>query len=234
MGLQSIRLGSTLTFDDEKEKDIIDAINKMNSCHKTGLFMSNLIRAAVDCPELLKRSSNGAISAEVLEQVGVSEKRKEFFGEISRKLDEVKVKADKIYDLAFKMYVSALMGKQLGLEERSKNTLATEFMLEQNISELKKVVGGPISTFESNKLKSVDNRAKECLAYIIETYSGIVEELKNSLVVQRVEVTSQTEPVVKAENIENIEKVEHVENVTEQTDELIDFGSDALSTFFGQ
>ena len=107
-------------------------------------------------------------------------------------------------------------------------------MLEQSISELKKVVGGPISTFESNKLKSVDDRAKECLAYIIETYSGIVEELKNSLVVQRVEVASQTEPVVKTESIENIEKVEPVENVAEQTDELIDFGSDALSTFFGQ
>lgn len=238
MGIQSIRLGSTLTFDDEKEKDIIKSIEQLNSCHKTGQFISNLIRIAFDCPEIIRKSSNSIASGEVLkqiEQMGMQKNRKDFFSDISKKANELKQKVDKIYDMSFKMYMVTLMGKQIGLNDRSKNTLKASFMIEQQLNELQKILGNSVETFDSNKIKNTEEKAKECLEYIIEAYDGVVNELREGLA-QTIVVqanaeqsnTTQTESS-KAEIDNKLEK-----DSEEQEDELIDFGSDALSNFFGQ
>ena len=161
--------------------------------------------------------------------------RKDFFSDISKKANELKQKVDKIYDMSFKMYMVTLMGKQIGLNDRSKNTLKASFMIEQQLNELQKILGNSVETFDSNKIKNTEEKAKECLEYIIEAYDGVVNELRECLA-QTIVVqanaeqsnTTQTESS-KAEIDNKLEK-----DSEEQEDELIDFGSDALSNFFGQ
>ena len=53
MGAYNIRLGSMFSLDEEQEKDIIGAIEALNASHQTGKFLSNLLRIALDNPEIL-------------------------------------------------------------------------------------------------------------------------------------------------------------------------------------
>lgn len=251
MGVQSIRLGSTLVFDSEKEKDIISTIEKLNSCHKTGQFISSLIRIAFDCPEILKRTNNAVLMGDVLRQIeqsGIQKDRAEFFDEITKQSTELKQKVDSVYNMVLQMYTLALMRKQLGLEDKSKNALIASFLLEQQLTELQNILGIRLDTFESNKITQVENKAKECLEYILNTYSDIVDELRSGISVPV--VNSSVVTTVQAEKCDTIVSHNNTDDKTESKtveetvdnsqkksndteDEIIDFGSDALSNFFG-
>lgn len=252
MGVQSIRLGSTLVFDSEKEKDIISIIEKLNSCHKTGQFISSLIRIAFDCPEILKKANNTVTMGDILRQIeqnGIQKDRAEFFDGLTKQSNELKQKVDSIYNMTVKMYTLALMRKQLGLEENSKNTLMASFILEQQLTELQNVLGINLDTFESNKITKVEDKAKECLEYIINTYGDIVDELRGNISVPMIAVpvtnTAQAEQVTKTDvNTEikaekeavvnnNVQLNEVITDTGESGEDIIDFGSDALSNFFG-
>ena len=188
MGTRSIRFGSQLTFDEDKEKDIIDTIDTLNSSHKMGQFMSNLIRLAFDNPEILRIGADGLEKQAMLQQVessGMSVSRQRFMSGVTSEISDMKKKVDDVYNMVFKLYTLALMNKHLEIENKSDNSLRATFVLERQLRQLQDSLGVNIgdAVYESDKVADVHVRAEDCLEYIIETYDGIIDEMKQAIAV---------------------------------------------------
>ena len=262
MGNYNIRLGCQLSFDEQQEADIIKAIEKLNATHKAGQFMSNIVRLAFDCPDIMDKSSGayekGAV-IKALDEAGIFYSRKNFFDSLTKEVNLMKQKVDKMYEMVLKTYILGQMGKKLGLEEKADNLLMAQFVVEKQLKEIQDLLGITLgsSVLASNKKQEVEKIADNALEYIIESYSGIMNELKNTqpVIVQNVVGGEQNiQGIASGQNIESIaETTEQTDNKTEQKeteveavnnngessadeDETIDFGNadfSALSNFFG-
>lgn len=219
MGTRSIRFGSQLTFDEDKEKDIIDTIDSLNSSHKMGQFMSNLIRLAFDNPEILRVGANGLEKQAMLQQVessGMSVNRQRFMSGVASEISDMKKKVDEVYNMVFKLYTLALMNKHLEIEKKSDNSLRATFVLERQLRQLQSSLGVNISdaVYESDKINDVHARAEDCLEYIIEAYDGILDEMKQAIAVgkQPQVIVQQAVGNMGVGNTESMKPVETVEN----------------------
>lgn len=252
MGAYNIRLGSYLSFDEEKEQDLIKAMEQLNATHKMGQFMSDLVRIALENPEILNvkdgKYEKGAI-IQTMDRLGMSYNRYEYINKVNKEVDELKNKVNKIYDMCQNMYILAQMGKHLGLEDKTNNSLMASFILERQIQDLQNTLGvGTLTPFSSNKLEDTQKRANEALQYIIETYTGIIEELKKitepQVVVSQVTVPPVAETVSSVANNNTNSSATNINNTIvnkpdekEEEEEYIDFGNadlGALSNFFGE
>lgn len=258
MGTRNIRLGSMLAFDEEQESDIIQVIEELNKTHKTGRFLSNLIRIALECPEVLDNTRGKFEKGEILRQMenlGMSYNRKQFMNSVAREVEQMKNKIDRIYEMTQNMYIMSQFGKHLEIEKKTNNLLSAEFILEKQLKELMDVTGVNIkdSTYASNKLDSAHKIADDSLEYIITTYSNIVDELKSNIqyapVVEKIHIVKEevqrdviNEQTVKVEDKKVEDKKVEVVREEQMNDEVqseesvIDFGSEDLSmldNFFG-
>lgn len=146
------------------------------------------------------------------------------------------------------------MGKHLGLEEKADNELMAQFVIEKQLKELQDALGISLtsSVFASNRKQDIEKIADDALEYIIESYSGIVNELKtivsNAQTVQvqtAQQINTQFQQVDEPVNnvvetpVINVEQP-NVDNSTADNsdeDEIIDFGNadfSALGSFFGE
>ena len=264
MGNYNIRLGCQLSFDEQQEADIIKAIEKLNATHKAGQFMSNIVRLAFDCPDIMDKSSGayekGAV-IKALDEAGIFYSRKNFFDSLTKEVNLMKQKVDKMYEMVLKTYILGQMGKKLGLEEKADNLLMAQFVVEKQLKEIQDLLGITLgsSVLASNKKQEVEKIGDNALEYIIESYSGIMNELKNiqPVIVQNIESIASgqnVQSIASGQNIESIaDTTEQTDNKTEKTeaeveadntkgdssadeDETIDFGNadfSALSNFFG-
>lgn len=261
MGNYNIRLGCQLSFDEQQEADIIKAIEKLNATHKAGQFMSNIVRLAFDCPDIMDKSSGayekGAV-IKALDEAGIFYSRKNFFDSLTKEVNLMKQKVDKMYEMVLKTYILGQMGKKLGLEEKADNLLMAQFVVEKQLKEIQDLLGITLgsSVLASNKKQEVEKIGDNALEYIIESYSGIMNELKNTqpVIVQNVENIASGQNIQSvAETTKQTETTEQTDNKTEKTeaevetvntngdssadeDETIDFGNadfSALSNFFG-
>lgn len=241
MAAQSIRLSSMLSFDDAKEQDIIDLIGDLNSSHKIGQFLSNLIRIAVDNPELLKCVSGRYSAGPVLEQLdnlNQSFVRARFFNNITDKVDGLHKKVDEMYEMVLKTYMLAQMGNKLGLEQKSEDDLIAQFVIEKHLRDVEDLVGSNFksSILASNKKANVDKLADEVFEYLIDSYAGVIEALKKQVIpeVKVIEIPVQVPVQVPVQigqpPIQVSVQNETVENKVESTESnSIDFGDDGYT-----
>lgn len=256
MGTHNIRLGSQLSFDEQQEADIIKALETMNASHKSGQFLSNLIRIAFDCPEIMDNNSGkyekGAI-LKAMENSGLSYNRQTFMYQVQKEVDAMKKKVDDMYEIVLKTYMLGQMGKYLGLEQKAENELMAQFIIEKQLKELQDTLGISLtsSVFASNRKQDIEKIANDSLEYIIESYSGIVNELK--AIVSSAQAVAVQQPIAQVQQplvqvvetpvianeskpvVENT-KVETSAAVEDDSDEIIDFGGadfNALGDFFG-
>lgn len=241
MGTKVIGLSSNLPFDEEQERDIIKYVEALKNSHKIGQFLATLIRAAFDSPELLEKKdgvlAEGAIAKQI-QDLGMSYDRYQFMKSVSKEVSSMKSKVDEIYGMVLKTYELALIGKRLGLEEKAKNEVLANFILQKQIKDLQDVLGIQLtsSVFAANKAKELDEFAQEALEYIINSYDSVVTELKDIVTTQQ--VISQPAQVSK---VETTDKVVQTINNEEDTEEILDYGMDfrnradtkALGNFFG-
>lgn len=185
MSNKTIKLVANLTFDESREADIISMIEYLNSHHKTGQFLSGLIRLAMDCPEIIMKNTNGEIelgaSMTKVTVDGISTLRRDFMNSLSAKVDKLWEQVADIRKMTLQVYTLAQMNKFVGLEGKSENTLRASFVLERQLSDLQKSLGTLINDkqFIDVKLKNSKEFADETLEYIITTYDGIVNEIRN-------------------------------------------------------
>lgn len=254
MGNYSTRLGCTLSFNEESEKDVIKLVEQLQGSRKIGEFVSYLLRIASENPELLDKREDGTseygAAVKELARLGVTPIRYQYLQAMNKEVDNLKQKIDEIYNMSLKMYTLAQFGKQLGLEKKSDNMLMASFLAEQELTKICKTfgVGSVQSVFTSNKLEAAHDRADDTLKYILETYDGIVNELKNMLF-KEVEIKAkplslEVEPIKLDLQVEGIKVTEQsnqtnsnhqniVNNVSkpeidikDEEDAEIDFGSD--------
>lgn len=260
MSTKTIRLNTSLTFDAEKEADIVEFIEKLNSGHKTGQFISTLFRIAVDCPEILNKSNNSYALSTAVNQMnysGLSAIRKKFVSEIVRQIDDMKAKVDSIYEKSVHIYMLGKMGKQLELDNKNDNILAAQFILERQLKELQDTLGVTLkdNVYASNKLQNTKDVGDAAFEYIIESYYNIVNEMKSNIMASKSLVLSSigdapannaTTETIKndtsvgenktEENKTDESIVDFGDNSTDDDNEFVEFGDEGLSdlsNFFG-
>lgn len=254
-----VRLGSTISFDESKEKDVIELVTALTKRHKLGDFIGNLLKDFCDNPELY------ATAVEKASALGISPCRKKFFFTVSKEVDEMKSKVDAIYETSLKLLVAAEFRKQMGLSDQTDNILAAQFVLQHQLNQLSDSLGiSPNShPFNSNKIIEAHERADDILKYIIDSYGSIVDELRSNMmreiaignlsVVQtgvnvnqvqttdsikigaEVGINSSSNTIAATETIAMANTAE-ADNTQVVEDDIIDFGVadlGALSNFFG-
>lgn len=206
MANKTIKLVANLTFDEDKELDIVNMINYLNSHHKTGQFLSGLIRLAMDCPDIIMKNTNGEIdmgpSMNKITVDGISTIRRDFMNNLNSKVDKLWEQVTDIRKMALQVYTLAQMNKFVGIETKSENTLRASFVLEKQLSDLQRSLGTLLNDkqFIDERLKKSKEFSDETLEYIINTYDGIVSEIKNQFstvntMVSQVVETRPVEPV---------------------------------------
>lgn len=203
MSIKNIRLASTLTFDEQQEADIINIIEAFSASHKMGAFLSCLLRVAFENPEVVVCKDGKyepGVLVETIERLGKSPTRHNYMNEINKKVLDMQVKVDKMYEMCLRIYTMVEMGKRLGIEKKAENAMLAQFTIEQQLGQLKKTLGVDCQTlpFASNKLEGADKRANEILDYIISCYEPIINELKKEISVSTKEVEV---PIVKFKEI---------------------------------
>ena len=257
MSTKTIRLNTSLTFDAEKEADIVEFIEKLNSGHKTGQFISTLFRIAIDCPEILNKTNNSYALSTAVNQMnysGLSAIRKKFVSEIVRQIDDMKAKVDSIYEKSVHIYMLGKMGKQLELDNKNDNILAAQFILERQLKELQDTLGVSLkdNVYASNKLQNTKDVGDAAFEYIIESYYNIINEMKSNIMASKSLVLSSigdtpannaTTETIKNDTSVSVEENKKDESIvdfgdtsTDDDNEIVEFGDEGLSdlsNFFG-
>lgn len=243
MGNKIVKVSSNLPFDEEQEQDIIKYLEKLQDSHKIGQFLATVVRAAYDCPELLSMNEDNASTgptAKQIQDLGMAPSRYQFFKSVTKEVSDMKDKVDKIYDMVLKTYELALMGKHLALEDKSKNEILANFILQKQLKDLQDALGVQLtsSVFASNKTQDVEKLANEVLEYIINSYDSVISELKDTVasqpvIVQQVQATNNDNTAANSNKATN--------STNNSSEEIVDFGGNfkdtvdeqALNNFFG-
>lgn len=203
----SVRLGSTLTFNTEKEKDIIEMVERLSSKHKLGELISHLIRVAFESPEAYNSKEKLQQMITDMAKLGISKSRYDFFNSIASEVAAMKNKVNDIYDMCLKMESAIMLGKRLGIEGKIDNALGATFLLEQQLEKLSQVFGiDKINTiFNSNKILETKQKASDLVAYTLETYGDMLNKSSN----ENTENNNQAMLCEIEKSIENILNKQH-------------------------
>lgn len=167
----------TISFDESKEKDIINQLEGLADTRKLGGLLSNLIRAAYD------RNSPGIQGIENMTTSTLSPARQQFFSQLIQEVKEQDKKIDAIYSMCEDLYGLARVNKAVGLEGKAENLMLSQFILQRQQSRLKDLLGesNSIRVYESEKLLKEKEKADKVWEYIAGVYEGMITELKPML-----------------------------------------------------
>lgn len=141
MAKTDIRLGSLISFDSEREADVIEFVQDLTSQHKLGRFIGYLLRLACETPETLEYREKLTPILKEMDSLGITPRRDKMFKQFSKEILELKTKINDIYVISEKLYTLALARKALGLEERSEKLLAAQFVVRRETALLERKLG---------------------------------------------------------------------------------------------
>lgn len=169
-----VKLGATLSFNLGLERDMVEQIESLKAKHKLGEFISNSLRIVFENPELLEKYNLS------LEKYGLTDNRKKLNDAINIELGRLGNKIEKTYQMAYEVYSLAKFNKQLNIHDTARNILASQFILNKQIEDLKSLLG--VTCLEQPvNLHKVDKSIDDILEYILLCHSDIVDELKSNL-----------------------------------------------------
>ena len=169
-----VKLGATLSFNLGLERDMVEQIESLKAKHKLGEFISNSLRIVFENPELLEKYNLS------LEKYGLTDNRKKLNDAINIELGRLGNKIEKTYQMAYEVYSLAKFNKQLNIHDTARNILASQFILNKQIEDLKSLLGVTCIDQPVN-LHKVDKSIDDILEYILLCHSNIVDELKSNL-----------------------------------------------------
>lgn len=180
MSKTDIRLGSLISFDSEREADIIEFVQDLTSQHKLGRFIGYLLRLACETPETLQYREKLNPILKEMSDLGITPRRDAMFKQFSKEILDLKNKINDIYVISEKLYTLALARKALGLENRAKELLAAQFVVRRQTALLESKLGTSslLYTYESDSMRDVQKKADEILEVIIETYGDLLNDVK--------------------------------------------------------
>lgn len=171
-----LKLGTTLSFSGEQERDIVVQLESLKKRHKLGDFISSSLRVIFENPDFAQENGLN------LNTFGLTDNRKEFFNAVLKKTDDMGFKIDEIYKMALQTYTLATFNKKIGLEDKSKNILMSQFILQKQLSDLCNLLGVDRvgNLYEANKLFDISKNVEDMLEFIITYYDGIISEIKEN------------------------------------------------------
>ena len=182
MSKTDIRLGSLISFDSEREADIIEFVQDLTSQHKLGRFIGYLLRLACETPETLQYREKLNPILKEMNDLGITPRRDAMFKQFSKEILDLKNKINDIYVISEKLYTLALARKALGLEDRAKELLAAQFVVRRQTALLETKLGTSslLYTYESDSMRDVQKKADEILEVILETYGDLLNDVKTA------------------------------------------------------
>lgn len=180
MSKTDIRLGSLISFDSEREADIIEFVQDLTSQHKLGRFIGYLLRLACETPETLQYREKLNPILKEMNDLGITPRRDAMFKQFSKEILDLKNKINDVYVISEKLYTLALARKALGLEDRAKELLAAQFVVRRQTALLESKLGTSslLYTYESDSMRDVQKKADEILEVILETYGDLLNDVK--------------------------------------------------------
>lgn len=199
MSKTDIRLGSLISFDTERESDIIEFVQDLTAQHKLGRFIGYLLRLACETPEVLQYREKVQPILREMEILGITPRRDALFKQYDSEMLKIKQRIDEVYEMAEKLYTIALAGKALGLEERAEGLLAAHFVAKHQAAVLEEKFGRDsiLYTYKLNSMQDAKKKAEDTLNTIIEIYGDVFSELQSAVTrLKEIEVA-----VVKANSV---------------------------------
>lgn len=212
MSTYKVKLGATLSLSKERERDIVQNLEKLKSRHKLGEFISQSLRVVFENRELAEKCGLN------FDRYGLTDNRKRFFDAVNTEVRQMNKKIDEIYNMAYKTYMLTQFNKKMGLEDKSKNLLQAQFILQKQTKEMCDILGidniGQI--YESNKMYDLEKNVDETLEFIINYYDGIIQELKSNIsdkrvVYENVSLPDDMEIEFGVEEVDMREEPEHID-----------------------
>lgn len=230
-----VKLGATLSFNLGLERDMVEQIESLKAKHKLGEFISNSLRIVFENPELLEKYNLS------LEKYGLTDNRKKLNDAINIELGRLGNKIEKTYQMAYEVYSLAKFNKQLNIHDTARNILASQFILNKQIEDLKSLLGVTCIDQPVN-LHKVDKSIDDILEYILLCHSDIVDELKSNLtgnsdyIDKLKELSSLADKHISQVNNNDTSEKERIYNeiikdsLDNEEDEVVDIGINANSS----
>ena len=225
MAIHNLKINTQISLDTEQNKDIITLLEDLKEGHRIGQFLGEMVKAVVDNPSDIK-------AEEFVRKYNADNIRSTYFKFLDSEVKQMKTKVDEMYKMVLDMYILTKFGKHLGIEGKTNNVLSAQFIVEKQLKDLERILGVNLrSAYESDKMQDTEDTADKALEFIINTYSGIVGELKTAQ-----EAVTVVEKVIEKQ-VETPTVQENTEKTEQEESEYVDFGEadlDALSNFFGE
>lgn len=240
---ESTRLRTYVEFDPVKDSEALTKANRLVDNRQFASFVSNVVKVVLNNPDMIN-------NIEAMASVGDEYKEKHITELIDKvlKLEEAITELNEEV-LLLKEFIK--LRKVIGIEQKVDNVLSADLLIKRQIRKLNQILGktGTDLIIDSKYIQedftSQNKRAEDVVAFAVEYYDGIINELRETVKVREVETVREIERP-KEEKVEQVdtvvnkvtenrkdEKAAKIASTTDASAALTDEDMDAMGAFFG-
>lgn len=239
---ESTRLRTYVEFDPVKDSEALTKANRLVDNRQFASFVSNVVKVVLNNPDMIN-------NIEAMASVGDEYKEKHITELIDKvlKLEEAITELNEEV-LLLKEFIK--LRKVIGIEQKVDNVLSADLLIKRQIRKLNQILGktGTDLIIDSKYIQedftSQNKRAEDVVAFAVEYYDGIINELRETVKVKEVETVREIErpkeekvdtAVTENKVTENKkdEKAAKIASTTDASAALTDEDMDAMGAFFG-
>lgn len=239
---ESTRLRTYVEFDPVKDSEALTKANRLVDNRQFASFVSNVVKVVLNNPDMIN-------NIEAMASVGDEYKEKHITELINKvlKLEEAITELNEEV-LLLKEFIK--LRKVIGIEQKVDNVLSADLLIKRQIRKLNQILGktGTDLIIDSKYIQedftSQNKRAEDVVAFAVEYYDGIINELRGTVKVREVETVREIErpkeekvdtAVTENKVTENKkdEKAAKIASTTDASAALTDEDMDAMGAFFG-
>lgn len=239
---ESTRLRTYVEFDPVKDSEALTKANRLVDNRQFASFVSNVVKVVLNNPDMIN-------NIEAMASVGDEYKEKHIAELIDKvlKLEEAITELNEEV-LLLKEFIK--LRKVIGIEQKVDNVLSADLLIKRQIRKLNQILGKAgtdliiDSKYIQDDFTSQNKRAEDVVAFAVEYYDGIINELRETVKVREVETVREIErpkeekvdtAVTENKVTENKkdEKAAKIASTTDASAALTDEDMDAMGAFFG-
>lgn len=239
---ESTRLRTYVEFDPVKDSEALTKANRLVDNRQFASFVSNIVKVVLNNPDMMN-------NIDAMASVGNAYKEKHITELIDKvlKLEEAITELNEEV-LLLKEFIK--LRKVIGIEQKVDNVLSADLLIKRQIRKLNQILGkaGTDLIIDSKYIQedftSQNKRAEDVVAFAVEYYDGIINELRETVKVREVETVRdierpKEEKVDKAVTENKVtenkkdEKAAKIASTTDASAALTDEDMDAMGAFFG-
>lgn len=164
----------SISFDENKEQDIINWLESLSEKRQIGEVLSNMVKSAFDGDGTAFKNMN---------TTSLSVIRQQFFNEITQEVKAQTNKIDEVYSMCEDLYGLARLNKTVELEAKTDNLMLTQFVLQRQQNQLKQILGvdNVKVPYASDRLLDEKEKAEKVFGFIAEVYESYIAEIQKQV-----------------------------------------------------